>query len=269
MPNNTVLEYVLQKPMVGTDLKKKCYLFLFIKVEESARRLLNISDVESVVSGLSNRSEVPYVLQIPAPRLPELHENELPVSVCHVEEPNHFWCHRLDSRSKRDYKHLTGLVGPQGSRLERWDIKVPVVKGNLVMGPFKAANNYVEYYRAKVLSTQQGVPIHEQRVRLYFIDFGNAAEAHVKDLKVVSDGLLKFPPLAIECYLTGVGPSFINDPKGKWTKSGKEWFELQTVDQILTARVSRVPIIILNNRIHLIAKVRPLCMHRTFLTKFE
>ncbi len=222
-------------------------------MEESAKRLLNISDVESVVSGLSNRSEVPYVLQIPAPRLPELHENEITVSVCHVEEPNHFWCHRLEDRSKRDYGHINKLIGPQGSFLERWDIKVPVVKGNLVMGPFKV-DNAVEYYRAKVLSTQQDVPIHEQRVRLYFIDFGNAGEAHVKDLRVVPDGLLKFPPLAIECYLTGVGPSLINDPKGKWTKSGKEWFEEQTVDQQLTARVSTVPIIIFKNRIHLTAK---------------
>ncbi|XP_046649298.1 probable ATP-dependent RNA helicase spindle-E [Daphnia pulicaria] len=211
------------------------------RVEESARRLLLMSDVESVVSSQSIPSEVPYVLQIPAPRLPELHEYEIPVSVCHVDEPNHFWCHRLDSRSKRDYTQIIGLVGPQGSRLERWDITVPVVKGNLVMGPFKSAvHNVVEYYRAKVLSTQQGVPIHEKRVRLYFIDFGNAAVAHVKDLRVVPDGLLKFPPLAIECHLTGVGPSLINDPIGKWTNSGKEWFEMQTVDQVLTARVFSV-----------------------------
>jgi hypothetical protein len=205
-------------------------------VEESAKRLLNISDVESVVSSLSSRSEVPYVLQIPAPRLPELHENEIPVSVCHVEEPNHFWCHRLEDRSRRDYRHIMKLIGPHGTSLEMWDINVPLLKGNLVMGPFRA-DNVVQYYRAKVLSTQQDVPNHERRVRLYFIDFGNAAEAHVKDLRVVPDGLLKFPPLAIECYLTGVGPSLINDPKGKWTKSAKEWFEERTLDQQLTAKV--------------------------------
>jgi len=84
---------------------------------------------------------------------------------------------------------------------------------------------------------------------------------------VVSDGLLKFPPLAIECYLTGVGPSLINDPKGKWTKSAKEWFELQTVDQQLTARVIKVHIIIFKNRIHLTANVRNLCTQGFFILK--
>lgn len=203
-----------------------------------AKRMLNMSDVESVVSSVSNRSEVPYVLQIPAPRLPELHENEILVSVAHVEEPNHFWCQRLEERSRRDYSHITKLVGPQGRYLEVWDPKVPVQKGKLVMGPYNINNDLVEYYRAKVLSVQQGGPVSERRVRIYFIDFGNAREANIGDLRVVPEGLLKFPPLAIECYLTGVGPSPIKDPKGKWAQSATEWFMQHTIDQQLTARVT-------------------------------
>lgn len=210
------------------------------QVEESAKRLLNVSDVESVVSSVSSRSEVPYVLQIPAPRLPELHEKEIAVSVCHVEEPNHFWCHRLEERSKQDYTHINKSIGPQGRYLEKWDLSMPVHKGKLVMGPYSVNSDLVEYYRAKVLSAQQHGSIPDRLVRLYFIDFGNAGEACVKDLRVVPEALLKFPPLAIECYLTGVGPSLIKDPKGKWTKSAKEWFEALTVDQQLTAKVFSV-----------------------------
>ncbi|KAK4021219.1 hypothetical protein OUZ56_003138 [Daphnia magna] len=192
------------------------------QVEESAKRLLNVRDVESVVSSVSSRRELPYVLQIPAPRLPELHEKKLTVSVCYVEEPNHFWCHRLEERSKRDYIDITKLIGPQGSYLEKLDFSVPVHKGKLV------------------LSAQHYGPTTDRRVRLYFIDFGNVVEDYIKNLRVVPEGLLKFPPLAIECYLTGVGPSLIKDPKGKWTKSAKEWFEERTVDQRLTARVFSV-----------------------------
>ena len=205
-------------------------------MEESAKRLLNINDVESLVSNLSRRSEVPYVLQIPAPRLPELHENEILVIVCHVEEPNHFWCHRLDERSKRDSQHMMKFGGRHGSSLKMWDINVPLLKGNLVMGPF-SVDNVVQYYRAKVLSTQKDVSDH---VFLYFIDFGNASKAPIKDLRVVPDGLLHFPPLAIECYLTGTGPSLIKDPNGKWTKSAKEWFEERTMEQTLTAKVRQI-----------------------------
>jgi hypothetical protein len=45
-------------------------------VEESAKKLLDstLSDVESLASGRSGRSEVPYVLQIPPTRLPEMKE---------------------------------------------------------------------------------------------------------------------------------------------------------------------------------------------------
>ena len=210
-------------------------------MEESARRLLSVSDLESVASSLSGRSEVPYVLQIPAAPLPQPHENEIPVSVCHVESPTHFWCHRLEQSFRRDYTHMSKIIGDYGRNCPRWDVSVPVRKGNLVMGPFAVDGSPPTYYRAKVLSTQLGVASHrDRRVRLYFIDFGNAAEVAVGDLRVVPDALLQFAPLAIECHLTGVGPSVINDPKGEWTAKAKEWFEAHTIDKELTAKVFSV-----------------------------
>ena len=124
-------------------------------MELTARRLLNPSDDESVASSLSsNRSEVPYALQIPPPRLPELQENVIEVSVCHVEEPNHFWCHRIDMQSKRAYTQINALTGERGRRLEHWDPAIPIHKGNLVMGPFQESGTPLEYYRAKVLSVR-------------------------------------------------------------------------------------------------------------------
>lgn len=204
-------------------------------MEESARRLLNASDVESIASGLSGRSEIPYILQIPQPRLPEPHEHEILVSVCHVESPNHFWCHRLDDTSKQHYTHIDKIIK---KNMEQWDLSMPIRKGNLVMGPY-SVDGYSppQYFRAKVISTQLDAPKSDRRVRLYFIDFGNATECLVRDLRIIPDILLDFPPLAIECHLTGVGPSFINDPRGGWTRTAKEWFESRAVDQTLKAKV--------------------------------
>ena len=207
-------------------------------MELTARRLLNPSDDESVASSLSsNRSEVPYALQIPPPRLPELQENVIEVSVCHVEEPNHFWCHRIDMQSKLAYTQINALTGERGRRLEHWDPAIPIHKGNLVMGPFQESGTPLEYYRAKVLSVQRDVPYQDRLARLYFIDYGNAGMALVRELRVVPDALLKFPPLAIECHLTGVGPSLIKNPKGDWDKKAKEWFRSITVDKYLDAKV--------------------------------
>lgn len=181
---------------------------------------------------MSRLSEIPLVLQIPAPRLPELHEAEICVTVSHVEEPDHFWCQRVDERSKRDYKHISSLIGVGGSKLDRLDPQMTVQTGNLVMGPF-----FGEYFRAKVLSVQNVGP-GIQKVRLYFIDFGNAEEALVSQLRAIPCALLQFPPLAFECCLTGIAPSLISDPKGKWLPEATQWFKEATFEKILTAKVT-------------------------------
>ena len=109
------------------------------------------------------------------------------------------------------------------------------------MGPFSLNGDPPEYYRAKILSIENAKLYHspEQRqVGLYFIDFGNTAEALVKDLRVVLPELLHFAPMALEAVLTGVAPSLIRNPQGKWLPQAKTWFEEQTLDKALTAKVS-------------------------------
>ena len=208
-------------------------------MELKARQLLNPSSEESVGTSLSSNLnvKVPYALQIPSPRFPELYENVIEVSVCHVEETSHFWCHRIDNQSKREYREITKLTVDCGKLLHLWDPAIPIHKGNLVMGPFKVADGKTEYYRAKVLGVQRNVPYQDRKVRLYLIDFGNAAMALVSELRVLPVSLLKIPPLALECRLTGVGPSFIRNLKGNWDNDAKKWFELNTVDQFLDAKV--------------------------------
>jgi len=74
-------------------------------------------------------------------------------------------------------------------------------------------------------------------VRVYFIDYGNAAQARVRELRIMKDELLCFPPLAIECRLTGVGPSPYRDLKGGWVGEAKQWFEAHALDKELYAKV--------------------------------
>ncbi|KAK4023960.1 hypothetical protein OUZ56_009352 [Daphnia magna] len=97
-------------------------------------------------------------------------------------------------------------------------------------------NNTAEYHRAKVLSVDLLPLSTDSRVRLYFIDFGNVVEDYIRNLRLVPERLLNLPPLAMECYLTGVGPSLFKDPNGKWTQSAKEWFIRRTANQQLPAR---------------------------------
>lgn len=82
-------------------------------MEESAKRFLRnptLSDVESLASGPSAATDIPFMLQILSGRVPELLEDYLLVSVCHVEEPNHFWFHRIDNQSKRNYRYRREII---------------------------------------------------------------------------------------------------------------------------------------------------------------
>ena len=187
---------------------------------------------------------IPLVLQIPPPRLPELDESEIVVSVSHVETPNHFWCHRVNDIARRDYNHITTLTGVRGTKLERFvpnnSYRRPPIHvqiGNLVMGPFEG-----EYYRAKVLSISQFDYNNPtlQKVRLCFIDFGNAGEAFVSELRKLPPALMQFPPLAFECRLIGVAPSPISSSEGKWSDESTKFFKDLAHEQVSTSKVSIV-----------------------------
>ena len=184
------------------------------------------------------------MLQLPYPRFPKQAEEFLRVSVCHVEDPHCFWIHRLDDQSRRDYNHINETIGPQASRLDKWDMRNMPAKGHLVMGPFNPGAPFAagppEYYRAKVLSVSQtGQDIYQRRVRLSFLDFGNVGEAFVRDLRVFPDVLISIPPLAVPCCLTGVRASLINNLNGEWTDNAKGWFKERTLDQQLHAKVRK------------------------------
>ena len=136
--------------------------------------------------------------------------------------------------------HLTRIIGPGGRNLKSYNDSIPLNKGNLVMGPFSANGEQPEYYRCKILSIHNNTSSSSylRQVRIFFIDFGNTAEALVKDLRMVPPELLDIAPIALEAILTGVGPSLIRDPKGKWIPEAKAWFKERTIDRPFRAQVN-------------------------------
>ena len=207
-------------------------------MEQAAQRLLHLNDNESVVSGSSRyENRIPYMVQIPPARLPEMTEEFVNVSVCHVEDPNRFWVQRLDTLSISCHDAIGNAAGENGCNLKR-TFDHPIKKGCLVMGPFREGSDR-SYYRAKVLSVQQGVPDILRRAKLYFIDYGNPTEVLLSELRPIPDDLLAYPPLAYECRLTGVGPSLIHDPKGKWTEEATEWFRDEMFNKSSLSKVTK------------------------------
>ena len=100
------------------------------------------------------------------------------------------------------------------------------------MGPFEG-----QYYRAKILGVELRERGREPTVRLFFIDFGNEANLPVRELRMIPEELLLFPPFALEAILTGVSPSLIHNPRGIWHKDAVTWFKNQVLDQHSAAKV--------------------------------
>jgi Tudor domain len=165
------------------------------------------------------------------PRLPEVGEEEIPIMICHVEEPNHFWIQRSDSVAYSDMNQMATIIR---SNLVKEDVYHLAID-HLVLAPYSfIGENGPEtlHFRAKIIACERDA--HE--VKVYYIDFGNCADVKKSDLHKLPPPLLHFPPLAIECYWTAIGPSLVADPKGHWIPEAHEYVQ-QFVDAKLIAKV--------------------------------
>lgn len=87
------------------------------------------------------------------------------------------------------------------------DLEQPIKKGTLCAAKFEADNGW---YRAKVLQ-----PHKDGVVEVQFMDYGNVEQVHQRDLKVLPQNLLGFPPQVSECTLAYVKAPRIDRPYGK------------------------------------------------------
>ena len=142
-------------------------------------------------------------------------ESVVRVVVSHIEDPSKFWCQRSDQQSRDHYLQMGEVTGPLGCKLNQFDSRLKVRKGQLVMALFSVdSSSSAEYYRAKVLNVNQSQ--FDIQVLVHFIDYGNASYVVTKDLKMVPGEFLSCAPMAFECRLKGIAPKLIKDLKGNW-----------------------------------------------------
>ena len=208
------------------------YSELIKQVEELAARIL------SALKGIQQwpLPDFPCLLRMKPPRLPKVREEEISILICHAEEPNHFWVQRYDKLGNIDINQIRTIIESNLDKGVRFHINI----NQLVLAPYTYTDDggepVTEYYRAKIIKYQHDA----DKVKVYFIDYGNCAEVWKIDLCKLPHELLEFPPLAIESYLSGVGPSLMADPKGHWIPAAHEF--IQTFVQMpLKAKVCCPP----------------------------
>ena len=69
--------------------------------EEAQNSVVSIEEEARKLSSFKDSGKGPYLFQIPPPRLPEMNESIIKMSVIHIEDPNKFWCHRVDDVSTK------------------------------------------------------------------------------------------------------------------------------------------------------------------------
>ena len=200
-----------------------------MQVDETSKILLSPAQLGAV--------ELAQDWYLPAARLPASADELVLVTVSHVEDPSRFWVQRVRDQEKHDYQRIAAIVGAQGCNLVEGGVdSASIRKNSLVMGPYDG-----EYYRAKILARQTTSSDKKMdfKVKLYFIDYGNAAEVLASELKKMPPELFHFPPLAMQCTLTGVMPSPMNDMMGLWESAAVLHFKEQFLDERARAKVGR------------------------------
>lgn len=155
------------------------------------------------------------------------------VSICVTEviECGHFWAQYGEEENYQQlYRVQEFLNKDRGRSLKA--ITQTVRVGLFCVAPFM--DETLEFYRAKINAVDrkydERLRAWRQYVEVFFVDYGNAGEMAIEELRELPTPLLEVPFQAFECRLIKIRPSPIKCPDGKWTAEATNIFKQMTLN---------------------------------------
>ncbi len=81
--------------------------------------------------------------------------------------------------------------------------------------------NLNQFYRATILDINK----EEQKVLVFFVDYGNREEKMYHEIFELSNELQEYPFQAFRCQLANIKMSLYKNPNGTWTKAANDKFK--------------------------------------------
>ena len=145
--------------------------------------------------------------------------------------PQSFVC-QLTSASEALESIATKLSELYAGSGEQSALQAPPNEGDLVIALFSDDS---QWYRARVTTVCED----GKSCEVLFVDYGNSETVPVESLRIPDPSITTHPPLAFECYLTGVEMSTSSDDNELLAMAAKEMTEI-IGDDICTAEIVTV-----------------------------
>ncbi|XP_050397075.1 tudor and KH domain-containing protein isoform X3 [Patella vulgata] len=134
------------------------------------------------------------------------------VYISAIEHPGHFWVQILSSEAMqldRMTDEMNRFYSTDEAKLSYSISDISI--GDMVAAPFESDN---AWYRAKVIG------IHEDKVDLYFVDFGDSEFVWRNQIRQLRPDFLSLKFQAVECKLANIKPTGEN-----WSEAAIDFFE--------------------------------------------
>ena len=187
---------------------------MFVYQEEVAEQ--KFKEWKSAVKNSLEGDATQLVQQAEGPG-PDIKEIVFDAFDIHISSPSAFWVHHGD-KVEENLDRLQEILSSVVNSLEAVASPDAVVRGGFYIAPFADEGEEEPcLYRARVTCLRGAF------ATVFFIDYGNSAILHFKDLRIISPQLIhehpdmmNIPGQALECRLAQLQPSSIRNSKGLW-----------------------------------------------------
>ncbi|XP_021341941.1 putative ATP-dependent RNA helicase TDRD9 [Mizuhopecten yessoensis] len=171
--------------------------------------------------------------------LPPPSTSAVQLCVTEVKECGHFWAQYSE---RENYNALVRIHTCLNQGRSLMPLVGRIMVGKLCAAPFE--DEAREYYRARVdgiIRTQ--LPRTNQfreSLEVFFVDYGNMAVVAREDVRELPEPISEVPFQCVDCYLSGVRPSVVKCPDGRWTEQANNTFRSMVMNKELFGKVYSV-----------------------------
>ncbi|XP_038074406.1 ATP-dependent RNA helicase TDRD9-like [Patiria miniata] len=201
-----------------------------VKVVEEAKDNASQSSRQLRTNRLSASVDTSAPRQVP---LPPANKNWVDIYVTEVVDGNRFWAHYADQET---FKHLDNIMRQtNGPSMRSVLLDEQPKAGVYCLAPFTDEENDRKYYRSRI----EAVQTNGNRVRVFYLDYGNLGEVDKQELRKMPRSLLEIPFQAFECVLCETKP-FYHLPNNQWLPVATQRLTQLACNRIMTAKVFSV-----------------------------
>lgn len=190
--------------------------------------MLPKAKAQSIFNELNKRSNTSGQM---VPKLPAIDDTYIPIKISQFINCGRFWAQMDDGSTTEELLEIDAALNNASLLANTATVKV----GDLFAAPYEDKIS-IRMYRVRV---QKLLP--NNMVLVFYIDFGSLQRLNVASLRVLPRGLCwEKAPLAMECVLTEVSPSLLNDLHGKWTPEATQFFQSLVSNKRLHGKIYSV-----------------------------